>query len=365
MLAKIALPISVYSRYKYGRAMHEHFRSRARSHYRGSLWVRGWTLFAVFLILGLATTDTLSEQTISVPSKLPAIADFIDIASTAGLSASNVFGGTESSTYILESTGTGAAIFDYDNDGWPDIFLVNGTRLDGLDAKSAPTSHLYHNNHDGTFTDVTEKAGLVASGWGQGACVGDYDNDGWEDLYVTYYGKNRLYHNQKGVFTEVGAQSGTAGTGKAWGSGCAFVDYDRDGLLDLIVANYVDFDLSTAPAPGERASCVWKGVPVMCGPRGLGGSKNILYRNQDGGTFADVTTKARIDQTSGHYSLGVATFDYDDDGWPDIYVACDSTASILYHNNHDGTFTDVAVSAGAAYNEDGREQAGMGTTIGD
>jgi hypothetical protein len=213
---------------------------------------------------------------------------------------------------------------------------------------------------------VTRQAGLAdAGGWGQGVCVGDYDNDGWQDLYVTYYGKNRLYHNEHGVFHEVGEASGTAGSGKAWGTGCAFVDYDRDGLLDLVVANYVDFDLSTAPAPGERASCVWKGVPVMCGPRGLPWAKNILYHNLGGGKFTDVTTKAHLDKTSGHYSLGVSTFDFDNDGWPDIYIACDSTASILFHNNHDGTFTDVAVSAGAAYNEDGREQAGMGVTAGD
>jgi enediyne biosynthesis protein E4 len=293
------------------------------------------------------------------------IANFTDVAEKSGLTMMNVFGGIETKKYIIETTGTGVAIFDYDNDGWPDIFLVNGTTLEGKFKGQAPTNHLYRNNHDGTFTDVTMKAGLVATGWGQGACVGDYDNDGWEDLYVTYYGKNRLYHNQKGVFTEVGAQSGTAGSGKAWGSGCAFVDYDRDGLLDLIVANYVDFDISTAPSPGERASCVWKGVPVMCGPRGLPGAKNILYHNQGSGKFSDVTIKAHIDQTSAHYSLGIATLDYDDDGWPDIYVACDSTASILYHNNGDGTFTDVAVKAGAAYNEDGREQAGMGATIGD
>src|SRR5438034_796426 len=195
--------MSIYSRYKYDRAMDDNFRSRVRSHYMRSLWARGWLLFAVFLILRLAATHTLSEQTISAASKPPAIADFIDIASPAGLSASNVFGGKESSTYILESTGTGAAIFDYDNDGWPDIFLVNGTRLEGFDAQSVPTSHLYRNNHDGTFTDVTEKAGLVASGWGQGVCIGDYVNDGWEDLYVTYYGKNRLYHNRHGTFEEV------------------------------------------------------------------------------------------------------------------------------------------------------------------
>ena len=212
---------------------------------------------------------------------------------------------------------------------------------------------------------MTAKAGLAATGWGQGVCVGDYDNDGWDDLYITYYGKNRLYHNNRGIFEEVGGRAGVAGSGKAWGSGCAFVDYDRDGRLDLMVANYVDFDLSTAPAPGERASCMWKGAPVMCGPRGLPGAKNILYHNRGDGTFEDVTTKAHIDRTDGHYALSVSTIDYDDDGWPDIYVACDSTPSILYRNNHDGTFTDVAVTAGAAFNEDGREQAGMGSTIGD
>ena len=293
------------------------------------------------------------------------LANFTDVAEKAGLTMTNVFGGVETKKYIIETTGTGVAILDYDNDGWPDIFIVNGTRLEGFPAGQAPTSHLYHNNHDGTFTDVTTKAGLAATGWGQGVCVGDYDNDGWDDLYVTYYGKNRLYHNHNGVFTEEAEKSGVAGSGKAWGSGCAFVDYDRDGHLDLIVANYVDFDLSNAPGPGERASCMWKGVAVMCGPRGLPGAKNILYHNRGDGTFEDVTTKAHIDRTDGHYSLGVTTLDFDDDGWPDIYVACDSTPSILYHNNHDGTFTDVAVSAGAAFNEDGREQAGMGTTVAD
>ena len=205
----------------------------------------------------------------------------------------------------------------------------------------------------------------MATGWGQGVCVGDYDNDGWEDLYVTYYGKNRLYHNNHGVFSEVAERAGVAGTGKAWGTGCAFLDYNRDGRLDLFVANYVDFDLATAPVPGEDSSCKWKGVPVMCGPRGLRGSKNILYENRGDGTFLDVTKQAHIDQTSGHFGFSVSTFDFDDDGWPDIYVADDSTPSVLYHNNRNGTFTDVAVMAGVAYNEDGREQAGMGTTVAD
>jgi hypothetical protein len=319
---------------------------------------------ALLFVLAFRVSFCQAEQAKTSASAKP-IANFTDVAEKAGLTMQNIFGGVETKKYIIETTGTGVAIFDYDNDGWPDIFLVNGTRLDGLPSGPAPSNHLYRNNHDGTFTDVTAKAGLTATGWGQGVCVGDYDNDGWEDLYVTYYGKNRLYHNASGVFTEVAEKAGVAGSGKAWGSGCAFVDYDRDGKLDLMVANYVDFDLASAPAPGQRANCVWKGVAVMCGPRGLPGAKNILYRNKGDGTFEDVTVKAHIDRTDGHYSLSVSTLDFDEDGWPDIYVACDSTPSILYRNNHDGTFTDVAVTAGAAFNEDGREQAGMGTTVGD
>jgi hypothetical protein len=307
----------------------------------------------------LAVTTSRAEQPAG------SLADFEDIAEKAGLTMMNVFGGTDAKKYIVETTGTGAAIFDYDNDGWPDIFMVNGTTLDGFPAGKAPTNHLDRNNHDGKFTDVTVKSGLAASGWGQGVCVGDYDNDGWEDLYVTYYGKNLLYHNEYGAFKEMGERAGVAGSGKAWGTGCAFVDFDRDGLLDLVVANYVDFDLSTAPRPGERVSCIWKGVPVMCGPRGLPWSKNILYHNLGNGKFEDVTAKSHIDQAAGHYAFSVSTLDYDDDGWPDIYVACDSTPSILYHNNRDGTFTDVAVIAGAAFNEDGRAQAGMGSTVAD
>jgi len=306
-----------------------------------------------------------NAQAKAVPQP-PRIAGFTDVAEKAGLTMQNVFGGLETKQYIIETTGTGVAIFDYDNDGWPDIFLVNGTTLDGYPAGKGPANHLYRNNHDGTFTDVTVQAGLAgAPGWGQGVCVGDYDNDGWEDVYVTYYGKNRLYHNNHGTFAEVAEKAGVAGTGKAWGSGCAFVDYDRDGKLDLMVANYVDFDLASAPKPGERPTCLWKGVPVMCGPRGLKAAKNILYHNRGDGTLEDVSAKSHIDQAAGYYSLSVTTLDYDNDGWPDIYVACDSTPSILYHNNHDGTFSDVAVVAGAAFNEDGRAQAGMGSTAAD
>ena len=323
-----------------------------------------WPWWMVSVVLATLGCPMAVGQNQTSPPK-NSIAYFTDVAQKAGLTAPIVFGGRDTKKYIIETTGTGAAIFDYDNDGWPDIFIVNGTTLEGFPSGQAPTNHLYRNNRDGSFTDVTVKAGLNATGWGQGVCVGDYDNDGWEDLYVTYYGKNRLYHNQSGVFTEVAEKAGVSGSGKAWGTGCAWVDYDRDGHLDLMIANYVDFDLATAPTPGERPSCVWKGVAVMCGPRGLGSAKNILYHSRGDGTFEDVTTKAHIDQTDGHYAFSVSTFDYNDDGWPDIYVACDSTPSILYRNNRDGTFTDVAVVAGAAFNEDGREQAGMGATIGD
>src|SRR5712692_6280350 len=312
------------------------------------------SLFRLFCSLGLCAW--LSLQSGGSPSvgtgnsqsaNAKPVAHFTDVAQQAGLTAPVIFGGENAKKFIIETTGTGVAIFDYDNDGWPDIFIVNGTKLEGLPSAMAPTSHLYHNNHDGTFTDVTRTAGLTHTGWGQGVCVGDYDNNG------------------NGTFTDVSDKAGVSGSGKAWGTGCAFVDYDRDGHLDLIVANYVDFDLSTAPAPGDRPSCIWKGVRVMCGPRGLPWSSNILHSNRGNGTFEDVTRKAHIDQTDGHYAFSVSAFDFNDDGWPDIYVACDSTPSILYRNNGDGTFTDIGVTAGAAFNEDGREQAGMGSTIGD
>jgi hypothetical protein len=298
----------------------------------------------------------------------PAPAWYIDVADPAGLRTVNVNGGVKSKRYILEATGSGVAILDYDNDGWPDIFLVNGDHLPGQVAsgQGKPTSHLFHNNHDGTFTDVTAKAGLEDTGWGQGVCVGDYDNDGYDDLYVTAYGKNRLYHNQgNGTFREVAESAGVAGSGKEWGTGCAFVDYDRDGKLDLVVSNYVHFSLANTPAPGQAISCMWKGVAVMCGPRGLDSAPNILYHNLGNGKFADVSKSSGIENTPGHYCFSVSTLDYDNDGWPDIFIACDSTPSILYHNNHDGTFTDKAAEAGVAFNEDGREQAGMGSTVGD
>jgi len=300
----------------------------------------------------------------------PGPAWFVDVAARAGIRVRDVNGGAATKKYIIEATGSGVAIIDYDRDGWPDIFLVNGRELQGGGEKSgknsSPTSHLFHNNHDGTFSDVTARAGLVATGWGQGACVGDYDNDGYDDIYVTQYGKNRLYHNERnGKFKEVAEQAGASGSGQEWGTGCAFVDYDRDGKLDILVANYVHFDLAKTPKPGEEAGCMWKGAPVMCGPRGLESAPNMLLHNLGAGKFEDVSKASGIEKTNGHYCFSVTTLDYDDDGWPDIYVACDSTPAILYHNNQDGTFTDTAADAGAAYNEDGREQAGMGSTAGD
>ncbi len=327
-----------------------------------------WHLLWVLIVA--ATAWAQGPVPYPATTEHPGPAWFVDVAGKAGITVRNTNGGAEAKKYIIEATGSGVAIIDYDRDGWPDIFLVNGRLLPMGAPRAAkeetPTSHLFHNNHDGTFTDVTVQAGLTGSGWGQGACVGDYDNDGFDDLFVTQYGKNRLYHNEhNGTFKEVAAAAGVAGNGQEWSTGCAFVDYDRDGKLDLMIANYVHFDLAKTPVPGEAAGCMWKGTPVMCGPRGLESAPNILYHNLGGGKFVDVSASAGIRKTAGHYCFSVTTLDYDDDGWPDIYVACDSTPSILYRNNHDGTFTDTGADAGAAYNEDGREQAGMGSTAAD
>jgi enediyne biosynthesis protein E4 len=301
-------------------------------------------------------------------SMAPPKAAFVDKAREAGLNFVNVFGGTKAKRYLLETTGSGVAWIDYDRDGYPDLFLVNGTTLEGFPSGHEPTNRLFHNNGDGTFTDVTVKAGLAHSGWGQGVCVGDYDNDGWDDIFVTYYGKNLLYHNNgNGTFTEVAEQAGVAGDSARWNTGCAFVDYDRDGRLDLFVANYVDQgpDFHLLPEPGSGQFCQYKGIAMACGPRGLKSGRNFLYHNNGDGTFTDVSETAGILLPDKHYALGVVTLDYDNDGWEDIYVACDSAASILYHNNRDGTFTDLAFMAGVAYSGDGESQAGMGVAAGD
>ncbi|MHB1700083.1 MAG: CRTAC1 family protein [Acidobacteriaceae bacterium] len=323
-------------------------------------------IFCVAAALSLSFTANAQADPYPATAEHAPPAWFIDVAAKAGITVRDVNGGVESKRYIIEATGSGVGIIDYDRDGWPDIFLVNGTSMPGAKQSAAATSHLFHNNHDGTFTDVTAKSGLVSTGWGQGVCVGDYDNDGYDDLYVTAYGKNRLYHNEgNGTFKEIAEQAGAAGSGQEWGTGCAFVDYDRDGRLDIAVSNYVHFDLSHTPAPGQAPGCVWKGVPVMCGPRGLDYAPNMLLHNLGNGKFEDVSKTSGIQKTSGHYCFSITALDYDKDGWPDLYVACDSTPAILYHNNRNGTFTDVGADAGAAFNEDGREQAGMGSTAGD
>jgi enediyne biosynthesis protein E4 len=290
---------------------------------------------------------------------------FLNVARESGLNVKTIFGGEHKNKYLLETTGCGIAFYDYDHDGWLDIFIVNGWRLEGFPAGGEPRSHLFRNNRDGTFTDVTAKAGIALSGWGQGVCVGDYDNDGWDDLFITYYGKNVLYHNNgDGTFTDVSQKAGVSGKGTRWNTGCAFVDYDRDGRLDLFVANYIDMDLATAPVP-ESGPCLYKGVMVACGPPGLQGGKNILYRNNGDGTFTDVSETAGIFRANGTYGLGVLTADFDNDGWPDIYVANDSTASALYRNKKNGTFEDIAIDAGCALSPDGKPQAGMGVSAGD
>ena len=308
-------------------------------------------LFVILLcLLGLAAVDSPHPVT------------FEDIAIKAGLTGRNVSGGVTKKDLILETTGNGVAIFDYDGDGANDIFISNGTTLDG---KGLP-SQLYHNDGHGHFADVAKDAGLTKIGWAQGACVGDIDNDGHPDLFVTYFGHNVLYRNLgNGRFEDITERSKLPIKGTRWGTGCALFDYDRDGRLDIFVSNYVDLDISHTPKPGSDDSCKWKGLAVMCGPRGLPLAHNALYHNNGDGTFTDVSEKAGILKPGGRYGLGVITADFDNDGWPDIYVACDMTPSLLYRNKHDGTFEERGVPAGVAYNVDGHLQAGMGVAAAD
>ena len=293
---------------------------------------------------------------------------FVDVIHQSGVNIETIYGGVGSNKYLLETTGCGLAWYDYDNDGWLDLFLVNGWRLEGFPAGQDPHCHLFKNNRDGTFTDVTAGSGLEhKTGWGQACCVGDYDNDGHDDLFVTYYGQPVLYRNHgDGTFTDVTQQSGLIQPGpkKRWNTGCTFVDYDRDGHLDLFVANYVDLDLETAPRP-QDGPCTYKGMLVACGPPGLPGGRNILYHNNGNGTFTDVSQKAGMWTAVGTYGLSVAASDLTNDGWPDIYVANDSAPATLYLNQKDGTFRDIAIEAGAALSAEAKPQAGMGVSIGD
>jgi hypothetical protein len=298
------------------------------------------------------------------PSGLPFPARLTDVAAEAGLVHPTVYGGLESKKYIVEVTGCGVAFLDYDNDGWLDVFVLSGTRLEG--APAGATNRLYKNNRDGTFTDVTEAAGLTRAGWASAVTVGDYDNDGFDDLFVTYYGHNVLYRNNgDGTFTDVTERAGLHEEAVRYGSGCTWVDYDRDGRLDLFVAYYLDTTLERLPRPGENPDCSFRGVPVNCGPRGLPTGFARLYRNNGDGTFTDVSRASGVAEAKGSYPMTAVAADYDNDGWPDVYVACDSTQSWLFRNQHDGTFRQEALERGVAVSEDGFEQAGMGLAVGD
>jgi enediyne biosynthesis protein E4 len=307
---------------------------------------------------------SVKPQAKPAPSGKPFDAHFVDVAAMAGLSAPVIYGNAESKDYILEATGCGCAFFDYDNDGWMDIFILSGTKVEG--APPGATNRLYKNNRDGTFTDVTEKSGLRNAGWASGVCVGDYNNDGFEDLFITYFGQNQLYRNNgDGTFTDVTKEAGLLNESPRWGAGCTFVDYDRDGHLDLFVSNYLQFDFKHVPKPGTNSNCNWKGVPVECGPRGLPPGYHSLYRNNGDGTFTDVSKQAGISELRESYGMTAVAADFNEDGWPDIYVACDSTPSLLLMNTGKGSFTEEGVLRGVALSEDGMEQAGMGLGVGD
>jgi enediyne biosynthesis protein E4 len=331
-------------------------------------------------VQSLGSTALLPFVAGAKPSAWPPLdVVFTDIAQQAGLGgAVNVSGAPNNKQFLLEEMGCGVAFFDYDNDGWLDIFLVNGSTFEG---RKKPTSFLFRNNRDGTFTDVTEKAGLAHVGWGQGCCVGDYNNDGFDDLFISCWGRNVLYHNNgDGTFTDVTEKACLVQSGTRWGAGCCFLDFERDGHLDLFVANYVNFSPDKSPHPGESVYCMYNDIPVPCGPQGFAGGTNVLYRNRGDGTFEDVSEKSGIAiprglpspmfvnqnwRPIGSYGMGAAAADFDNDGWPDIYVACDSAPSLLYRNNHDGTFREIAVPAGCAFDENGVALSGMGVGVGD
>jgi hypothetical protein len=290
---------------------------------------------------------------------------FVDEALQAGLKDLFYCGDDRQKNYIVETLGTGVAFLDFDNDGWLDIFAVTASKLDGFAPGTEPVNRLYRNKGNRTFEDVTQKAGLAKSGWGQGVCTGDIDNDGFVDLYVTYWGTDVLYRNRgDGTFEDLTPP----GIGSRWGTGCAFVDYDRDGKLDLMVANYVNFDMKNTPRPDGPKPCRWKNEKVMCGPQGLKPGLNRLWHNESTPgkiRFVDVSKQAGIEKPGPRFGLSVTTLDYDRDGWADIYVAVDSQASLLYRNKHDGTFDETALESGVALSEDGRAQAGMGTAVAD
>ncbi len=296
------------------------------------------------------------------PERAESSVVFTDITAATGIRFTHV--SAPEKKYIVESMSGGVALFDFDNDGWLDVFLTNSPTVATAAAPGRARSALWRNNRDGTFSDVTDRAGVGTPGWAMGVATGDFDNDGWEDLYVTCFGANHLFRNNgDGTFTDVTARAGVGNP--RWSTGAAFADYDNDGRLDLFVANYVDLHLDALPPFGEGKHCVFRGRPVQCGPRGLPGAGDSLFHNNGDGTFTDVSAAAGVADPARRFGMGVAWCDFNDDGRVDLYVANDSGPNYLYRNNGDGTFTDVGLSSGTALSDDGAEQASMGVTIGD
>ncbi|MBV8819479.1 MAG: CRTAC1 family protein [Acidobacteriaceae bacterium] len=330
-----------------------------RDFVRGFLALPGVRLFGQ----GVASRG-VKPQPRGKPSGIPFHSRLVDVGAAAGLTFPTIYGSADKKDYIIETVGCGCAFIDYDRDGWMDIFVLSGTLREGPPPNTS--NRLYKNNRDGTFSDVTQKAGLFKSGWASAVCVGDYNNDGFDDLVVTYWGGVTLYRNNgDGTFTDVTAESGIPQDKTRWYSGCNFVDYNRDGHLDLFLSSYLQFDFEHVPKPGESANCNWKGIPVNCGPRGLPPGTFSLLKNDGKGRFSDVSEAAGVKHTITGYGMTVVAADFDNDGWPDIYVACDSMPSLLFMNNHDGTFREEGLLRGVALNEDGMEQAGMGIGVGD
>ena len=330
----------------------------------------------MLLLLAASTPGARAQQTNGMasrgiapqprgkPSGLPFHARFTDVASAAGLREPVICGPADHTDYIIESMGCGIAFLDYDNDGWLDIFVLSCTRRKG--PVPGATNRLYKNNRDGTFTDVTREAGLTHQGWSFGVTIGDFNNDGFDDIFVSQWGQNILYRNNgNGTFTDVTGPAGLLHEGARWGTGCTWVDYNRDGWLDLFVSNYLAFDFESVPPTGKNPDCNFRGVPVYYGPRGLQAERCQLYRNNGDGTFTDVTEPSGIGLAAPAYGLTAVAADYLGTGWPDIYVACDSTPSLLFLNQRNGRLVERGLQLGVAVNEDGNEQAGMGLGLGD
>ncbi|MBL0155860.1 MAG: CRTAC1 family protein [Bryobacterales bacterium] len=330
-----------------------------------------WLFVLVLTISALATGQgMISGSARPLPraqaSGRPWPVSFTDVAASSGLTTKITSGNETKKKFVIEANGSGVALLDFDSDGSLDVFLVNGSRLEGFPAGQAPTNKLYRNAGKGRFTDVTKQSGIDRAGWGNGVCTGDVNNDGFPDLYVTYYGPNLMMRNKgDGTFTDDTQRSGTAGPATEWSTGCTFIDYDRDGHLDLLVTSYLQFDPQTTPLPGKFPFCYWKGSPVYCGPRGLPYGSMTLYHNRGDGTFEDVSVRSGVRAVKDFYAFTAITADLDADGWPDLYIASDSTPSILLQNRHDGTFRDIATECGLAYNDNGSEQAGMGLAVAD